>query len=78
MASILSAFFALLPLVASLPAGDTSLSSGFNFAAANATTVDMVSQTWFAGWHAVDSVSPVFAVSNVSWDKYTSVVYSFA
>jgi len=78
MASRLSALFALLPLVASLPAGDTSLSSGFSFAAANATTVDMVSQTWFAGWHAVDSVSPVFAVTNVSWDKYTSVVYSFA
>jgi chitinase len=52
----------------------------FNLAATNpnASSVDMVAATWFAGWHAFPGVTPQFAVSNVSWDKYTSVIYSFA
>ena len=42
-----------------------------------AQTVDVVSQSWFAGWHAVD-VTPTFGVNDLSWEKYNSVVYSFA
>jgi len=38
----------------------------------------MVASSWFAGWHATPDVSPIFGVQNVSWSKYTSVVYSFA
>ncbi|OCH91678.1 glycoside hydrolase [Obba rivulosa] len=36
-------------------------------------TIDMVSASWYAGWHAQD-----FPLSNVSWDKYTHLTYSFA
>ncbi|KAG9123461.1 hypothetical protein FRC07_014912 [Ceratobasidium sp. 392] len=32
-----------------------------------------VAATWFASWHAQD-----FPLSNVSWSKYTTVIYSFA
>lgn len=37
------------------------------------STVDMVSAAWYAGWH-----SDNFTLSNVSWDKYTHMTYSFA
>ncbi|KZV72372.1 glycoside hydrolase family 18 protein [Peniophora sp. CONT] len=33
-----------------------------------------VAATWFAGWHADQG----FSVSNISWDKYTHITYSFA
>ncbi|KAF8510382.1 glycoside hydrolase family 18 protein [Gautieria morchelliformis] len=35
---------------------------------------DFVASTWFAGWHATSG----FAVSNISWDKYTHIKYAFA
>lgn len=33
----------------------------------------MVSSSWYAGWHADN-----FTLQNVSWDKYTHLIYSFA
>ena len=32
-----------------------------------------VSAAWYAGWHTDD-----FPLSDVSWDKYTHLTYSFA
>lgn len=36
-------------------------------------TSDMVATAWYTGWHSTD-----FTLSAVSWDKYTSLIYSFA
>ncbi|KAF7301988.1 Glycoside hydrolase family 18 protein [Mycena indigotica] len=36
-----------------------------------------ISSAWFTGWHAAD-IKPAFAVADVSWDKYTHLIYSFA
>lgn len=36
-------------------------------------TGSAVATAWYAGWHAAD-----FPVANVSWGKYTSVIYAFA
>ncbi|KAF7290920.1 Chitinase [Mycena chlorophos] len=36
-----------------------------------------IASAWFAGWHAAD-VTPKFTVSDVSWSKYTHMIYSFA
>ncbi|KZT41563.1 glycoside hydrolase [Sistotremastrum suecicum HHB10207 ss-3] len=41
-------------------------------------SVEMVASTWFAGWHASTQDNPVFGLNDLSWEKYTSVVYSFA
>ncbi|TFY68804.1 hypothetical protein EVJ58_g790 [Rhodofomes roseus] len=37
------------------------------------STVDMVAAAWYTGWHSED-----FTLNNVSWDKYTHLIYSFA
>lgn len=42
-------------------------------APASNATVDMVAVAWYAGWH-----SEYLPTSNVSWDKYTHMTYSFA
>ncbi|KZT71670.1 glycoside hydrolase family 18 protein [Daedalea quercina L-15889] len=39
----------------------------------NTTTVDMVSAAWYTGWH-----NESLPLNNVSWDKYTHLIYSFA
>lgn len=41
-------------------------------------SVEMVSATWFAGWHASTEDTPTFGLNDLSWEKYTSVAYSFA
>lgn len=33
-----------------------------------------VAAAWYAGWHATEG----FPLSDVSWDKYNTLVYSFA
>ena len=33
-----------------------------------------VAASWYAGWHASEG----FPLSNVSWDKYTHMTFSFA
>jgi len=53
---------ALLAVVTALPS--------FNRTDAS---VGMVAATWYAGWHA-----ELYPLSNVSWDKYTHITYSFA
>ncbi|TFY54353.1 hypothetical protein EVJ58_g8915, partial [Rhodofomes roseus] len=56
--------------------------TGFSFTARDASTdpanstnstVDMVVAAWYTGWHSED-----FTLNNVSWDKYTHLIYSFA
>ncbi|EED84956.1 hypothetical protein POSPLDRAFT_126595 [Postia placenta Mad-698-R] len=37
---------------------------------------DLVSMSWFAGWHA--TADPAFLPANISWSKYTAVSYAFA
>jgi GH18 family chitinase len=32
-----------------------------------------VAATWYAGWHSTD-----FTLEDLSWDKYTHVIYAFA
>jgi len=77
MKSALFTLSALSPVFAGFLSGsDASLA--VRAANESSATVEMVAAAWFAGWHAVDGVVPKFAVGNVSWDKYTSVVYSFA
>ncbi|KAJ3998026.1 chitinase [Lentinula boryana] len=39
-------------------------------------TNNLIAAAWFAGWHQ-DS-TPSFDTSNVSWEKYTHMIYSFA
>ncbi|TFY74973.1 hypothetical protein EWM64_g9040 [Hericium alpestre] len=34
---------------------------------------DIVASTWFAAWH-----NDQYGLNNISWSKYTSVIYSFA
>ena len=36
-------------------------------------TVDMVAAAYFAGWHADN-----FTLDDVSWEKYTHMIYAFA
>ncbi len=75
LTTLFSSSFILLNLPAVL---STAVPSSTATASSTATTsdasVDMVAGAWFAGWHATDG----FAVSNVSWDKYTHMTYSFA
>ncbi|KAI0000659.1 chitinase [Russula compacta] len=33
----------------------------------------VIASSWYAGWHSED-----FPISNISWNKYTSVIYAFA
>ncbi|KAI5121787.1 hypothetical protein M0805_009779 [Coniferiporia weirii] len=37
------------------------------------TDSDFIAASWYAGWHSSD-----FPPSNISWSKYTNVIYSFA
>ncbi|KZT10932.1 glycoside hydrolase family 18 protein [Laetiporus sulphureus 93-53] len=37
------------------------------------STVDMVAASWYAGWHSEN-----FTLDDVSWEKYTHLIYSFA
>ncbi|CCM03883.1 uncharacterized protein FIBRA_06034 [Fibroporia radiculosa] len=71
MLSLLSLGLLALPVThaTSFPfhARDTSATNATN------VTVDMVSSAWYAGWHADN-----FTLNNVSWDKYTHLIYSFA
>ncbi|KAJ3551491.1 hypothetical protein NM688_g4674 [Phlebia brevispora] len=80
-----STLFSSSLLISSLPAvfatavpsssatASASISSTNNANSSN-STVEMVASAWFAGWHATEG----FAVSNVSWEKYTHMTYSFA
>ncbi|EGO25950.1 glycoside hydrolase family 18 protein [Serpula lacrymans var. lacrymans S7.9] len=64
---MLSILYTALPLLLALPfanAGPSSKRGGD----------DLVLSAWYAGWHATVG----FPLSNVSWDKYTNLVYSFA
>ena len=50
---------------------------------ANATTsanatVDMIAATYFAGWHNATDTTYNFTLEDVSWSKYTHVIYAFA
>jgi chitinase len=33
-----------------------------------------VAAAWYAGWHATEG----FPISDISWDKYNALIYSFA
>ncbi|KAJ3835185.1 chitinase [Lentinula raphanica] len=37
---------------------------------------DFIAAAWYAGWH--QDTSPSFDTSDVSWEKYTHMIYSFA
>ena len=37
-------------------------------------TDEPVAAAWYAGWHATEG----FPLSDISWDKYTTLIYSFA
>ncbi|KAJ7682443.1 glycoside hydrolase family 18 protein [Mycena polygramma] len=37
-----------------------------------------VATAWYAGWHAPGQADPAFALSQVSWEKYTHLTYAFA
>jgi len=65
----------LLAFPAVHAAGNSFFARDDSTISANSTnaTVDMVSASWYAGWHAYD-----FTLNNVSWDKYTHLIYSFA
>ncbi|KAF8508013.1 chitinase [Hysterangium stoloniferum] len=53
------------------PAGSHNRKSFFG---RRANTPKFVATSWFAGWH----VNTGFPVSDISWDKYTHLSYSFA
>lgn len=63
----------LLAVPAVHATGSTFFARDDSANATNATIVDMVSSSWYAGWHADN-----FTLQNVSWDKYTHLIYSFA
>lgn len=50
-----------------------SLSASMSLAAKGSNEVEMVTASWYAGWH-VESLG----VDAIPWDKYTHVMYSFA
>ncbi|KAF7355619.1 Chitinase [Mycena sanguinolenta] len=37
-----------------------------------------IATAWYTGWHAPGHADPSFALSQVSWDKYTHMTYAFA
>ena len=39
-------------------------------------TNEPVAAAWYAGWHATGTEA--FPLSDISWDKYNTVIYSFA
>ena len=39
----------------------------------DATSKPTVAATWYAGWHSTD-----YTLEDISWDKYTHVIYAFA
>ncbi|KAJ6515538.1 glycoside hydrolase family 18 protein [Mycena sanguinolenta] len=41
-------------------------------------TSSKVATAWYTGWHAPGQADPSFALSQVSWEKYTHLIYSFA
>ena len=41
-------------------------------------TVDMVAAGYFTGWHAAGQVAYNFTVDDVSWEKYTHLIYAFS
>jgi chitinase len=62
----------LVPSVGDLLANASTGAQGGPGSGTNHTG-SAVATTWYAGWHATD-----FPVTNVSWGKYTSVIYAFA
>lgn len=48
-------------------------SSVDNSTSTSNSTADHIAASWYAGYHASD-----FPVQNVSWSKYTHVIYAFA
>ena len=42
-------------------------------AKSDATSKPTVAATWYAGWHSTD-----YTLEDLSWDKYTHVIYAFA
>ena len=41
---------------------------------ATTSTNEPVAAAWYAGWHATEG----FPLEDISWDKYNTVIYSFA
>ena len=61
----------LIPSSSASAASATPTNTGCLAAAANST--GRIAATWYAGWEASK-----FPLQNVSWSKYTHVIYSFA
>jgi len=61
-----------LYLYVALPLISSALSSAKSIAPES-----KVATAWFAGWHAKNA-TPIFGVTDVSWEKYTKLTYSFA
>ncbi|KAJ7639210.1 chitinase [Roridomyces roridus] len=47
------------------------------FALAAKPTAPSIAMGWYAGWHGAN-VDPVFGISQIPWDRYTHMAYSFA
>ncbi|KAF7355625.1 Chitinase [Mycena sanguinolenta] len=50
----------------------------FHGLAFGTTTSSKIATAWYAGWHAPGQAVPSLALSQVSWEKYTHLTYSFA
>jgi len=65
----------LLTFLSTVAALETINSTQFEVLELNATTRSnlTISAAWYTGWHAKD-----FPLSQVSWEKYTHLIYAFA
>lgn len=61
--------FTLAATTASL---STGIQGGLDASLTGKTSSDFVATTWYAGWHGTD-----FPLADVSWSKYSSVIYAF-
>lgn len=44
-----------------------------NTTSSTSSTVEMVAAAYYTGWHAAN-----FTLDDMSWDKYTHLIYAFA
>ncbi|EKM57063.1 glycoside hydrolase family 18 protein [Phanerochaete carnosa HHB-10118-sp] len=61
------------PTPSSSPAGGSSLTPPATSGSGNSSNNDIVATAWYTGWNSAQ-----LPVSQVSWDKYTSMTYAFA
>jgi hypothetical protein len=77
-ACIINMLYILVPLlvIALVHVSDCSLHSretSVSARSASPSTDPAVASTWYAGWHSGD-----FPPENISWSKYSTVIYAFA